>query len=96
MHNLIGLPDKLLHNGKLLLAVLRHKKPPMLRDDGQILKAPLLIARVILLGLRLPENVAKEPGDNALSSHQAAFPALHRPLQAFGQFAPHAGLLGNI
>jgi hypothetical protein len=94
--NFISLVDEAPYYGELLLAVLGHIELPLLGNNGQILCPPALVAGIIFLRLRLPQNMAKEPGHHPALGHQIPVPALHRPRQALGNFPAHAGLLGNI
>ena len=96
MHDFVGLLHEALHDAELLRAVLRDVELPFLRDDGQVLGPPALVARVVLLGLRLLQDVAEQPRHDAVLRHEAAVPPLHGPLQALRDLAPHARLLGNI
>ena len=96
VHDLVRVGDELLHDGELLLAPLRDVELPRLRQDGQVLRAPPLVARIVLLRLRLPQDVAEQPRHDALSRHEIAVMALRRPLEALRDLPPHARLLGNV
>ena len=96
VHDLVGLLDQRLDDGELLLAVLIDEELPMLGDDGQVLRAPALVLRVVLLWLRLTQDVAKEPGHDAVLRHEVAIAPRDGARQAFGELTPHTRFLGNI
>ena len=44
------------------------------------------------MGLRLPQNMPKSPGDNTAPRFNEAVPTPQRPRQTFRDLQPHAGL----
>jgi len=68
----------------------------VLRDDWQILGAPALVLRIVLLRLRLAQDVTKEPGDAAILRCQVAIVARDRAAQALPELAPDRRFLGYI
>ena len=89
VHDLVSLLDQGLDDGELLLAVLINEELPMLGDDGQVLRAPALVLRGVLLRLRLTQDVAKEPGHDAVLRHEVAIAPRDGARQAFGELTPH-------
>ena len=96
VHDLVSLLNERLDDGELLLTVLGNKKLPVLGDDGQVVGAPALVFRIVLLRLRLAQDVAEEPGHDAVLRHEVAIMARDGPRQALGELAAHTRFLGNI
>ena len=96
VHDLVGLFDEIFHDAELLRAVLRDVEPPLLRDDGEVLGAPPLVPRIVLIGLRLSQDMAEQPRHDAVPRRQIPVMPLHGAAQTLRNLAPHARLLGDI
>ena len=94
--DLVGLRDQILYDPKLLRAGFGNNQLPRLRHDRQHVFRPFFIGRVVLLRLRLPQDMAVAPGHDAFRRLDEAVAAPRRPLQAFRDLAAHARLLRYI
>ena len=82
--------------GGLFFAFFIYIQLPMLRDNRQVLGTPALVARIVLLWLRLTQDMPEQPGHAALACREVAVVPPHRPAQAFRELASHRGFLGDI